>query len=102
MTAKSKTPAPAAPTVVPTVAAIPSVGRPPEPNPFLEHVGALVAGGMSQAHVVNFTDAEQRARFKRQLARAGAEHGVSVRTKIDDHANTVTYWAVPRITRPRK
>lgn len=103
MTAKPKTPtATAAPAVTPTVAAIPSIGRPPEPNPFVEYVGSLVAGGMYQAHVVTFTDAEQCRRFKRQLARAGAVHGVSVRAKIDDRANTITYWAVQRITRPRK
>lgn len=85
-------------------------GRPAEPNPFLDKVAELVdPEGTPRDVAVSFTvpeppDSTAVDRIKRQLARAGIVHGVSVFKRIEgaDGGTLVTFWAQDRIIPQRK
>lgn len=85
-------------------------GRPADPNPFLDQVAQLVdEDGNIRDVAVSFTladtpDSVAADRVRRQLARAGIVHNVSVFKRIEDSADgsLVTFWAQNRIVPQRK
>lgn len=86
----------------------PVVTRTREPNPFSDVVGKLNVGGEAMSFVAPTTDEKEVAAIVRQLRAAGRETNVTVRVttregKIGNKVATqVTFWAVPKQTRPRK
>jgi hypothetical protein len=85
-------------------------GRPAEPNPFIDKVAELVdADGTPRDVAVSFTlpdaaDSQAADRVRRQLARAGVVHNVSVFKRVEDVPDgaRVTFWAQSRIVPQRK
>src|SRR3954467_10363721 len=85
-------------------------GRPAEPNPFIDKVAELVdADGAPRDVAVSFTlpeaaDSQAADRVRRQLARAGLVHNVSVFKRVEDVPDgaRVTFWAQSRITPQRR
>lgn len=86
---------------------VPIVTRTREPNPFTETVAKLNVGGEALSFVTPAVDKELAA-IVRQLRAAGREANITVRVttvegKIGNkNATQVTFWAVPKQTRPRK
>lgn len=85
-------------------------GRPADFNPFVSKVAELVdSDGTPRKVAVSFTladtpDSVAANRIKRQLARAGIVHGVSVFKTIEDSSegSLVTFWAQSRIVPQRR
>jgi hypothetical protein len=85
-------------------------GRPAEPNPFLDEVARLLdAEGVPRDVAVSFVlpdgpDSEAANRTKRQLARAGIAHNVSIFKKLEDvgEGTRFTFWAQTRIIPQRR
>lgn len=85
-------------------------GRPAEPNPFLAEVAKLLdAEGTPRDVAVTFTladhsDSEAANRTKRQLARAGIVHNVSIFKRLEDvdEGTRITFWAQTRIIPQRR
>lgn len=87
---------------------VPVVTRSREPNPFTETVGKMNVGGDAISFVAPTVDEKEIAAIVRQLRAAGRETNVTIRVitregKIGNKTATqVTFWAIPKQTRPRK
>lgn len=87
-------------------AAVPTVTRATEPNPFDEAVKGLVGKDEALSFTLTVkTDEDEKMLAKTigQLHKAGAEHNVSVRKTVKRNGTSVhiTFWTVARISRPR-
>lgn len=103
-----------------TEAAIPVAAvKVPKANPFYEHIRALLqTADASDPHrsvvasTVTVPTAEV-AKVCRLIRGAGDSHGVTARVRVTETGvwnsrtatkdeSTITFWVVPKITRPRK
>lgn len=92
-------------------AAIPVAAvKDPKANPFYGHVGDLIKTATADAphrSVVASTvtvPTDEVAKVCRLIRGAGDAHGVTARVRVTDTkgGSVVTFWTVPKITRPRK
>ncbi len=94
-----------------TEAAVPVAAvKDPKANPFYEHIGALLRTAVASephrsvvASTVTVPTAEV-AKVCRLIRGAGDSHGVTARVRVTETkgGSTITFWVVPKITRPRK
>jgi hypothetical protein len=82
----------------------------PKANPFYAHVGDLIKTAPADDPHRSVTAAsvtvpkDETAKVCRLIRGAGDAHGVTARVRVTETkaGSVVTFWTVPKITRPRK